>query len=65
MSRVIVCDRCQDTALLERGVLGYHAVPKNWEEVHFPGTEQPTDLCKQCYKEFRTEFLGVQKKLLG
>lgn len=65
MSLVIVCDRCQETGVLERGTLNYYESPSGWQKVEFPDFDGATDLCSHCYKEFRTEFLGVQKRILG
>ena len=65
MSLVIVCDRCEETALIEHRSPKAHHTPSGWTTVDFPGTNIPTDLCSHCYKEFKTEFLGVQKKILG
>ena len=65
MSLVIVCDRCQETDTLDRGVLKTYETPSGWKTVNFPDFDGPTDLCRHCYKEFQTEFLGVQKKILN
>ena len=65
MSLVIVCDRCQETGTLDRGVLNNYQTPSGWKTVNFPDFNGPTDLCSHCYKEFQTEFLGVQKKILN
>ncbi len=51
--------------MLERGVLESYRNPSGWKTVNFPDFNGPTDLCSHCYKEFKTEFLGVQKKILG
>lgn len=65
MSLVIVCDRCQETDVLERTLINTHRTPSGWTTVDFPDFNGPTDLCSHCYKEFKTEFLGVQKRILG
>ena len=65
MSLVIVCDRCEETTLLDRGILESYRNPSGWKTVDFPDFNGPTDLCSHCYKEFKTEFLGVQKRILG